>query len=124
MKFEEIIKRYKWIIFGVIILLLLAGTFYWFAWRPSNIRKNCYKEAKIIEAKINALNGYIPFGKSVTEDIGNCYEETILKIRNCYGFGYISITAQMEQKNKDCRTKVETEAYNTCYKRCLQGKGL
>mgnify|MGYP001585033674 FL=1 len=35
---KEIIKKYWWII---IIVLLLVGMFYWFQWRPAQIRKEC-----------------------------------------------------------------------------------
>ena len=28
------------------VLLLLAGWFYWFQWRPNDIRKSCYQELK------------------------------------------------------------------------------
>ena len=39
-------KQSKYIPF-VLIMLILAGLFYWYEWRPSTIRKNCYKEAKL-----------------------------------------------------------------------------
>lgn len=43
----------------LIFFLLLAGWFYWFQWRPSEIRKNCLKET-IAQSKINSsgLNTY------------------------------------------------------------------
>ncbi|MFA6422814.1 MAG: hypothetical protein WCV92_05465 [Candidatus Buchananbacteria bacterium] len=28
-----------------LLLLILVGIFYWFEWRPSQIRKNCYASA-------------------------------------------------------------------------------
>lgn len=28
-----------------LLVLILAGIFYWFEWRPSQIRKNCYDSA-------------------------------------------------------------------------------
>ena len=31
----------KKIILGAIILLILGGIFYWFQWRPAQIRKEC-----------------------------------------------------------------------------------
>ncbi len=40
---------------GVIILLLLVGSlFYWFEWRPSNIRKEC--KAYVLESKLSLTN--------------------------------------------------------------------
>lgn len=35
------IKKYWWTV--VIILIVIGGTFYWFQWRPAEIRKNCYR---------------------------------------------------------------------------------
>ncbi len=35
---KEIIKRYWWII---VIVLFIGSVFYWFQWRPSEIRKKC-----------------------------------------------------------------------------------
>jgi flagellar basal body-associated protein FliL len=36
----------KILIISVIILVILAVMFYWFAWRPSYIRKSCMKNAQ------------------------------------------------------------------------------
>ena len=38
---KEKIKKYWWIIF---ILIIIGGAFYWFQWRPSQIRKECFQE--------------------------------------------------------------------------------
>jgi hypothetical protein len=35
---KEKIKKYWWVI---AIALLIGGSFYWFQWRPSQIRKDC-----------------------------------------------------------------------------------
>jgi uncharacterized protein YxeA len=36
----------KTIFIGLILLILiLVGVFYWYEWRPSQIRKNCYNSA-------------------------------------------------------------------------------
>ena len=43
LKIMEFVKKYKWIVMGVIILLLVAGAFWWFEWRPMQIKKNCFK---------------------------------------------------------------------------------
>lgn len=32
-------------IFLVFVFLIIAGWFYWFQWRPANIRNECYKSA-------------------------------------------------------------------------------
>ncbi len=40
----EKIKQYKFII--LIVILILGFAFYWFEWRPSSIKKDCYNEAK------------------------------------------------------------------------------
>jgi len=37
---KEKIKKYWWII---IVILAIGGIFYWFQWRPSEIRKECAK---------------------------------------------------------------------------------
>ena len=41
-------KQSKYIPF-VLIMLILAGLFYWFEWRPTQIRKECYKQAEAEE---------------------------------------------------------------------------
>jgi len=38
---KEKIKKYWWVI---IVLIIVGGAFYWFQWRPSQIRKICYIE--------------------------------------------------------------------------------
>jgi len=35
---KEKIKKYWWV---VIIIFIIGGAFYWFQWRPSQIRKEC-----------------------------------------------------------------------------------
>ena len=39
------LKEYKEII--IIVLVLIVGAFYWFQLRPTNIRKECYKDTYI-----------------------------------------------------------------------------
>jgi len=41
----EKIKQYKFIILIVIIILGIA--FYWFEWRPAQIRKECSERSKV-----------------------------------------------------------------------------
>ena len=43
----------NWII--ILILLLIAGWFYWFQLRPVIIRKNCYSVAMSAEAELSEL---------------------------------------------------------------------
>jgi hypothetical protein len=40
---KEKIKKYWW---AIIIVLFIGGSFYWFQWRPSIIRKDCYDTAR------------------------------------------------------------------------------
>lgn len=35
-------EKIRKIIFGVIVIVILGGFFYWFGWRPTQIRKECY----------------------------------------------------------------------------------
>lgn len=37
-----VMKKYWWVI---LIVVILGGAFYWFQWRPSQIRKDCYKSS-------------------------------------------------------------------------------
>lgn len=37
------IKKYWWVI---ILILLIGSAFYWFQWRPSQIKQRCYAEAE------------------------------------------------------------------------------
>jgi len=39
---KEKIKKYWWVL---IIALFVAGSFYWYEWRPSEIRKQCSERA-------------------------------------------------------------------------------
>lgn len=123
LKIMEFIKRYKWIILGMVILFLIVGAFWWFELRPNQIKKDCYNDARATEAKILALDNYIPFGKPVTEEVENCYIKITAEINGCYDMNALQ-SVQMEQKSKDCRTKIEAGTYDICYKRCLQEQGL
>jgi len=40
---KEKIKKYWWVI---AIALLIGGAFYWYKWRPSQIRQRCSAEAR------------------------------------------------------------------------------
>ncbi len=39
---KEKIKKYWLVIF---IVIIIGGAFYWFQWRPSEIRKECYSNS-------------------------------------------------------------------------------
>lgn len=39
---KEKFKKYWWVI---IIILVIGVVFYWFQWRPSEIRKECFNSA-------------------------------------------------------------------------------
>lgn len=40
---KEKLEKYKYVILAV---LILATTFYWYEWRPTQIRKDCYDKAQ------------------------------------------------------------------------------
>jgi len=40
---KQILKKYWWV---VIILLIIGFTFYWYEWRPSQIKQRCSAEAR------------------------------------------------------------------------------
>ncbi|KKU81028.1 MAG: hypothetical protein UY07_C0027G0009 [Parcubacteria group bacterium GW2011_GWA1_47_8] len=40
----EKIKEYKGII--ILILVVLGGAFYWYEWRPTQIRKDCFNTSQ------------------------------------------------------------------------------
>ncbi len=48
----EKIEEYKFIIVLAPIVLVVA--FYWYEWRPSQIKKECYKVAEV-KANVNAF---------------------------------------------------------------------
>jgi hypothetical protein len=66
-KFKSLIpvlKKYWWVI---LIIAVLGGMFYWFQWRPTSIRKSCYRvsvknaQAAYKETNPNAEEGYVNF---------------------------------------------------------------
>ncbi len=65
--------RQYWLII-VIVLILLAGYFYWFQWRPNQITKQCNKEAvekaKEPEAFNQAIKIYDALYKSCLREKG------------------------------------------------------
>jgi hypothetical protein len=38
-------EKIKKIFLGLMVIAILGGLFYWFEWRPSQIRKECYDSA-------------------------------------------------------------------------------
>jgi len=63
----EKIKQYKYII--LIVLIILAGAFYWFQLRPTMIRKECSK----------LLTGFGSIGLSGERNYNNCLLQNGLK---------------------------------------------
>ena len=52
-------KSYKsksYIIVFIVGLVLITGYLYWFQWRPTLIRQNCDKSAKLIERDHTVVN--------------------------------------------------------------------
>jgi hypothetical protein len=41
---------------GLVILAILGFAFYWFQWRPSNIRKKCIEGAEFTPSAFNLLD--------------------------------------------------------------------
>ncbi len=67
---KEKIKKYWWII---IVILIIGGVFYWFQWRPGQIRKECNIRAlkSGIESKLSGgSGGYDLFYRSCLRDKG------------------------------------------------------
>jgi type II secretory pathway component PulM len=73
----------KILIISVIMLVILVVVFYWFAWRPSYIRKSCIKNAQ--QEISNMDNGDFNVDKFVAERTGGGYlQESIDRIySNC-----------------------------------------
>lgn len=46
------IKKNKWFI---LVILVIGGLFYWFQYRPSEIRKDCYKEVEDMAGEVTTL---------------------------------------------------------------------
>jgi len=54
MKKEKILNflyKYKWFL---LVIVIVVGSFYWFQWRPSSIKKDCVLEtAKLLKDQRN-----------------------------------------------------------------------
>ncbi len=61
---KELIKKYWWII---IIILITGFAFYWFQWRPVEIRKKCQRNIENIEYR-DALKQQIKLKLGGLED--------------------------------------------------------
>jgi len=113
-------KAINWIIIGTIIVII-SGLFYWYEWRPSEVRKNCYREAKDTETKLDKVD-IVQISENISEVVntGGCE----IKVGECnYPVGsYISLTEKEGFKN--CLIKVNKDIYDTCYRECLQKNGL
>lgn len=74
----EKIKQYKYII--LIVLIILGFAFYWFEWRPAQIKKLCaYWGVEMIN-KNNAGRGYVPVDERADrnhKDFDDYYERCL-----------------------------------------------
>lgn len=48
----------KQFIYIILAILMIGGLFYWYEWRPSNIRQDCMNRFKKIEMKISSIDIY------------------------------------------------------------------
>ena len=72
-----VIKRY-WII--ILILFLIAGWFYWFQWRPAEIRKSCHQRIVDRPGDIRLTFSFNKFGITEYESLYEvCLHEMGLK---------------------------------------------
>jgi preprotein translocase subunit YajC len=114
-------KAMNWIIVGTIIVII-SGLFYWYEWRPSEVRQNCHKEAKDTETKLDKIDiTQVPEKIPEIVNTGSCE----IKLEDCSypkSFSYVSLTETAKFKN--CLIKVNKDIYDTCYKECLQKNGL
>lgn len=66
------------IILIVVILAVLGGAFYWFQWRPSEIRKECAKSSELSGFTGLGLSKYLPENQKqeiVESEYKNCLRE-------------------------------------------------
>jgi len=71
---KEKIKKYWWIL----IIIVVAGTaFYWFQWRPAEIRKECAAFSQGKENKFNLEQFLSKYGSQEARDnlYKNCLRE-------------------------------------------------
>ena len=68
----EKLKQYKLII--GIVLVVLVGAFYWFEWRPSQAKKDCYREIYNSSLDLSA------FGDDA---VAAQFKENEFKYKNC-----------------------------------------
>jgi len=73
---KEKIKKYWWII---IIVLFVGGIFYWYEWRPNQIRKMCQR--KIEKQDRELLESAIK--SKILKESGDIYDFCLRK----YGLG-------------------------------------
>jgi len=66
-------KILKYILSGLGILAVLVGAFYWYEWRPSSIRKECYtlsgEKAKDLLKIKSELSGYDKYKKEIEKGL-------------------------------------------------------
>jgi len=116
------LRKNSFKIFVIIAIFIVIGSlFYWYEWRPSEVRQNCYREAKYTESKLDKID-IVQVSENISEimNTGGCE----IKVEDCkYPTGsYVSLAEKEGFKN--CLIKVNKDIYDTCYKECIQKNGL
>lgn len=60
-------KKYQFITVLIIVLFIIGFLFYWYEWRPSNIRKECTDYAKEADARFIMVDYDTTYEKCLTE---------------------------------------------------------
>lgn len=68
---KENTKKFWWL---TVIIVIVGGIFYWYSFRPSIIKKNCYNEATE-----RARSNYIPFGEKEKLNFDTYYKRCLEK---------------------------------------------
>jgi len=68
----EKLKQYKYII--LILLIVLGFAFYWYEWRPTQIKKECYYRSQLSQSggRLYRLDG---LGITLDESYKNCLRQ-------------------------------------------------
>jgi len=66
---KEKVKKYLWVI---IIMIIVGGCFYWYEWRPNQIKQRCYAEAEFDRRAV------LEFGNIKRQEFINMYYENCL----------------------------------------------
>lgn len=55
---KEKIKKYQWLSVAIVLLLIVAGAFYWYEWRPTKIKGRCSAEARFDRGAMLELDDF------------------------------------------------------------------